>query len=225
MSTVTTKKLMSAEEFYDWVRQPENVNRWFELARGNLIELSAPMKPHGFVCATVADLLGNYVFQRGKGYITTNDAGVILERDPDTVRRPDVALYEDADRIADLPPRYAEVPPRLVVEVLSPNDRAIQFMPKIPEYLTSGVGMVWVLDPESRTVTVFRPGGPQIELNESQEVSGGDILPGLRRPPRGRVSQGGYSPGVGRGPRSLRRDRLPRRPGRLCRRTGPGVDR
>jgi hypothetical protein len=35
---------------------------------------------------------------------------VILERDPDTVRGPDVALYEDASSFAELHPKYGEVP-------------------------------------------------------------------------------------------------------------------
>ena len=42
MSTVeTTTRLMTAEEFCDWVQRPENANRWFELVRGEVIELPA----------------------------------------------------------------------------------------------------------------------------------------------------------------------------------------
>jgi Uma2 family endonuclease len=180
MSTATTKKRMTAEEFCDWVHQPEQANRWFELVRGEVIELPPPMKPHGAICMRVGYFLTAYVDRRGHGYTTCNDSGVILARDPDTVRGPDLALYEDADRFVDLHPKYGEVPPRLAVEVLSPNDRAVQLMRKITEYLTSGVGMVWVLDPERRTVTVYRPDRPQVQFDESQEVSGEEVLPGLR---------------------------------------------
>jgi Uma2 family endonuclease len=180
MTTATTKKLMTAEEFCDWVHQPENADKWFELVRGEVIELPPPSRPHGFVTHNVGRILGNFTFERGKGYVAGNDSGVILARDPDTVRGPDVALYEDADRFVDLHPKYGEVPPRLAVEVLSPNDRAAQVMRKINEYLTSGVGMVWVLDPESRNLTVYRPDRPQVQLIDSQEVSGDEILPGFR---------------------------------------------
>src|SRR5215831_1767515 len=111
MTTATTPpptKRMTAEEFCDWVHLPENANKWFELVRGEVIELPPPLKRHGFVSVNVGRILGNYTFQRRKGYVTGNDSGVILERDPDTVRGPDVALYEDAQSFAELHPKYGE---------------------------------------------------------------------------------------------------------------------
>jgi Uma2 family endonuclease len=180
MSTATIKKLMTAEEFCDWVHQPEQADKWFELVRGEVIELPPPFKPHGAVCYNIGRILGNFLFERGKGYLTGNDSGVILERDPDTVRGPDVALYEDANTFAELHPKYGEVPPRLAIEVLSPNDRANKVLRKINDYLRCGVGMVWVIDPEIRTATVHQPGKPQVELTENQEITGEDVLPGFR---------------------------------------------
>jgi Uma2 family endonuclease len=182
MSTGTTapQKLMTAEEFCDWVHRPENANKWFELVRGRVIELPPPQRAHGVVSANVARIVGNFVYQRGKGYLTSNDAGVILERDPDTVRGPDVALYEDAQTFADLHPKYGEVPPILAVEVLSPNDRADRVTRKIMDYLRNGVRLVWLVDPEIRTVTVYRPdSGPRL-VEESEELDGGEVLPGFR---------------------------------------------
>src|ERR671924_452684 len=145
---------LTAEEFCEFVHRPENANKWFELVRGEVIELPPPMKVHGVVCGNAAWLLGTYVRQRRKGYVTSNDSGVILERDPDTVRGPDVALYEDANTFAELHPKYGEVLPVLAVEVLSPNDRADRVTRKITDYLRNGVRLVWLVDPEIRTVTV-----------------------------------------------------------------------
>jgi Uma2 family endonuclease len=170
---------MTAEEFYDFVHRPENANRWLELVRGEVIELASPTKPHGFLCANVARILGNYTFQRNKGYITSNDTGVIVERDPDTVRGPDVSLYEDANVIEEIHPKYGETPPLLAVEVLSPEDRAALVMRKITEFLRSGVKMVWVVDLESRSVTVHRPDKPQVSVEGDQELTGDDVLPGF----------------------------------------------
>src|SRR5437588_4805347 len=102
-ATALTKR-MTADEFCDWVHRPENDNKWFELVRGEVIELPPPMKRHGVVAWNVARALDAYVREQRKGYLTINDAGVILERDPDTVRGPDVAYYQDADRFEDLHP-------------------------------------------------------------------------------------------------------------------------
>src|SRR5208337_3108629 len=179
MSTATIKP-MTAEEFGDWVQRPENANKWFELVRGEVIELPPPLKPHGVICANVTWTLGGYVRQRRKGYVTSNDSGVILERDPDTVRGPDVAIYEDAQKFEDLHPKYGEVPPRLAVEVLSPNDRADKVLRKITDYLRNGVGLIWIVDPEDRFVTVYKPGKEPYVVTQDQELTGEDVIPGLR---------------------------------------------
>lgn len=179
MSTATTSRLMTAEEFCDWVHRPENRDKWFELVRGEVIELPPPIKIHGYLCANIARILGNYTFQRRKGYVTCNDSGVILERGPDTVRGPDVALYEDAARFSELHPKYGEVPPRLAVEVLSPSDRVKQVNRKIIDYLKNGVELVWLIDPEEKTVTVYRRDrGPEL-IEAEGELTGDGILPGF----------------------------------------------
>jgi Uma2 family endonuclease len=192
MSTApAATKLMTAEEFCQWVQRPENANRWFELVRGEVIELPAPTKPHGVVSCNVGYVLTVYVRRRGYGYVASNDSGVILARGPDTVRGQDVALYEDAGAFAELHPKYGEVAPRLAVEVLSPNDRANRVLGKVTEYLTSGVGLVWVIDPEDLTVAVYRADkGPYI-LRADQELTGEDVLPDFRCP----VSEFFFVPG------------------------------
>jgi Uma2 family endonuclease len=180
MSTATMTRPMTAVEFAEWVNLPENVNKWFELVRGEVIELPPPMKVHGRVCINVAFALETYSRQRRKGYVTGNDSGVILEREPDTVRGPDVAVYEDAEKFDDLHPKYGEVLPVLAVEVLSPNDRWSRLTRKITDYLKNGVGLVWLIDPQNRDVTVYRPGQEPYALERNQEITGEDVLPGFR---------------------------------------------
>src|SRR5207245_934719 len=82
-----------------------------------------PKKIHGVVTSNVGYFLGHYIRQQRKGYITTNDAGTLLERDPDTIRGPGVAYFTDARAFRELHPAYGEVPPVLAVDVLSPGAR------------------------------------------------------------------------------------------------------
>jgi len=180
MSTDVTTQRMTAEQFCDWTHLPENDDRWFELVRGEVIELPPPMKPHGVVAIQVGRILANYAEKMGKGYLTGNDSGVILERDPDTVRGPDIAYYEDATTFAELHPKYGETPPRLAVEILSPNDRAKQVTRKITDYLNNGVELVWLLDPEDRIVTVYRPDKKPVDLRGDQPLSAEPVLPGFQ---------------------------------------------
>src|SRR5262245_11458663 len=90
----TTARPMTAEEFYDWANHPDRGGRSYELVRGEVVEVSRPGDVHGFVCANVARILGNFTFARRKGYVGSNDPGVVLERDPDTVRGPDLVLFD-----------------------------------------------------------------------------------------------------------------------------------
>lgn len=178
LGTVTTP--MTAEDFYEWVHRPENANRWFELVRGEVIELPPPTKPHCRACVNIVFQLETYVRQRGNGYVLSNDAGVILAREPDTVRGPDVAVYEDAESYEELHPKYGEIPPRLAVEVLSPNDKVGKVFSKIADYLHGGVDLVWVVDPDARTVMVYRSEKNPYELKADAELTGDDVLPGFR---------------------------------------------
>jgi len=174
-----TKTLMTAEEFLEWVGRPENENGFFELVRGEVIEVSRPTRPHCRVSFTVGFLLETFVRDRDFGYVCSNDTGVILERDPDTVRGPDIALYEDATSFDEIHPKYGEVPPILAVEVLSPNDRPNKVMAKVTDYLRAGVKLVWVIDPEDRTVAVYAPDRVARFVGRDGELTGDDALPGL----------------------------------------------
>jgi Uma2 family endonuclease len=182
MSTTTpgtAKKLMTADEFWEFVHRPENLDRDFELIRGEVVEVSRPTKPHGPVAALVAFELQLYVRATRKGYVVTNDSGIALGEDPDSVLGPDVAYFTDANKIDDLHPKWGDVPPVLAVEVSSPNDRPGRMNAKIQEYLTNGVKMVWQADYEERNVTVHRPNRSMEVIRGDGELTGGDDLPGL----------------------------------------------
>jgi Uma2 family endonuclease len=191
MSTATTPQRMNAEAFFAWCNRPENRDRHFELERGEVVEVSRPGERHGFVCHNAGRFLGNYTFQRRKGYVLGNDTGVILERDPDTVRGPDIVLYDQVRRYDDLSARYCEQPPTLAVEVLSPSDRWGKVMRRIDQFLRQGIAVVWVVDPDSRSVTVHRPNQlPQVFEGED-ELTGDPEMPGFRC----RVADLFYMPG------------------------------
>jgi Uma2 family endonuclease len=175
----TAKKLMTADEFWEFVHKPENENRDFELIRGEVIEVSRPRTPHGHICAHFVFLLKKYAEQCGRGYVTCNDTGVVLNEAPATVVGPDVAYFTDVNRFEDLHPKWGDVPPILVVEVSSPTDRPGKINSKIREYLTSGVKIVWQVDYEERNVTVHRPAKILEVVREGGELSGGDELPGF----------------------------------------------
>jgi Uma2 family endonuclease len=179
MSTVSTQG-MSAEEFFDWCHRPENRDRQYELERGKVVEVSRPGELHGVVCSNVSYLLGAYIGQRRRGRVCINDTGVIWERNPDTVRGPDVFLYEKGLPFDQLNPKYSEEVPQLVVEVMSPNDVWGKVLRRAAEFQRRGVAVVWIVDPQNRTVTVLRGNELPQPLDENDEVTGEPTFPDLR---------------------------------------------
>ena len=151
-----------------------------ELIRGVLHETMSTGVEHGTIVMNLGILLGVFIKPRKLGVLMGSDAGVWLERDPDTVREPDIA-YFSAER---LPPGvritgYAEVPPDLVVEIVSPSDSPREVHDKVWMWLSYGVRLVWVVQPDTRTVDIHAPGRAVVTLDERDRIDGLDVLPGF----------------------------------------------
>lgn len=71
-------------------------------------------------------------------------------------------------------------PPDLAVEVLSPNDLGEEVEQKVLEYLRSGLRLVWVISPATRTARVVRADGTTAWLREDGELDGEKVVPGFR---------------------------------------------
>ena len=86
-----------------------------------------------------------------------------------------------ADRIGPSPikgffPGHAD----LAVEVLSPDDRASEVLDKVHDWLQAGCHAVWIVDPRTRTISIYRSSYPIAVLGVSDVLSGEDLLPGFR---------------------------------------------
>ena len=75
------------------------------------------------------------------------------------------------------PEGYPDTSPDLCVEILSPSNQLAKILEKLREYFASNVRMVWVVDPEERTVTVYRSADQGCLLAESAILSGEEVLP------------------------------------------------
>ena len=72
--------------------------------------------------------------------------------------------------------------PELIVEVKSPTDRWGDLFVKVGEYLKAGVLVVVLLDPISRSVSIYRDEARQEILGEADTLVLPDILPGFSVP-------------------------------------------
>jgi Uma2 family endonuclease len=176
-SEIATSSKMTAEDFLIWGSRPENVGRRCELENGEIIDVPPPKHPHGIYCWLVIKILTEYIVRRGAGYMCTNDTGMIVQRNPDTVRGADAILFLQTKSDEQISPGYIEDIPNLVVEVLSPDDRPGKTNRRIEQYLRRGIPLVWLIDPEERVVTVYRPNEFHKVLDESENLTGNGVLP------------------------------------------------
>jgi Uma2 family endonuclease len=176
MATATS--LLTAEQY---MALPDSFEGPTELVKGELVVMPPPRPRHGRICARVSYFLQRYLDDHDIGQVFTNDSGTITERDPDTVRGPDVAYYS-YERVpkGPLPEGLLPVSPDLVFEVRSPSDRWSELHTKVAEYLNAGVLAVSVLDEDTRTVHVFFADGKPQVLSADDEFALPDILGDLR---------------------------------------------
>ena len=180
MATIKTKPALLTAE--DLLRLSGEGVRG-ELIRGVLHETMSTGLKHGRIVMKLGALLMNFILPRALGTLVGSDSGVLLERDPDTVREPDIA-FTSAERLpidADID-GYPEVVPDLVVEVVSPNDQPREVADKAAMWLSYGVRLVWVVRPENRTIEVHRSAADVRTLGESDALDGLDVLPGFSCP-------------------------------------------
>jgi Uma2 family endonuclease len=175
----TTTKLLTADEL---LVMPDD-GFHYELVRGELKRMTPPGIEHGGVTMALASALYQYVKLNTLGQVYAAETGFKLERDPDTVRAPDIAFVR-AEKIQSTGKveGYGEGAPDLAVEVLSPGNTKREIAEKIGQYFASGARAVWIVDPKSKTVTVYRSLTDIIILTEKDTLDGGMVVSGFQIP-------------------------------------------
>lgn len=180
-TTPIGEKLLTADEFLRLCEQ--GVLRG-ELVNGVVSETVPAGGEHSEIKIASASALAGHVRPRRVGRISIG-AGVWLERDPDTVREPDVAYFSAETLPLDVRVRgFYDVVPDLVVEVVSPNDRPQDIADKVAMWLSHGVRLVWAVYPVTRVVAAHPQDGPALVYTEDDELDGGDVLPEFTCPVR-----------------------------------------
>ena len=168
-------QLMTAEQ----LERVEIPGKATELIRGQLIIREPPGTYHGQIAARLVVRVGAFVEIHQLGEVFAQDTGFKIASNPDTVRAPDLAFVA-RDRLSQVRRRgYAALAPDLVAEVLSPDDRPGEALAKIGDWLTAGVKLAWLFDPDQRNCQVYRPGGSASVAGVDDAIQGENVLPGF----------------------------------------------
>lgn len=180
MSSVATyPSFMTVEEFEEFSFPDGKV----ELVRGEPRVMSPAATPHAKVVSNLLRHLLPFVAEHGLGEVFGDGLGYQLIALPQTVRNPD-ASFVRASRITsdDLQRGFLKVAPDLVVEVLSPSEKAWELDEKVEDYQAAGTPLIWIVDPRRRAVRVLTRDEPSRVLHSPDTLDAGDVIPGFSCP-------------------------------------------
>jgi Uma2 family endonuclease len=154
----------------------------YELHDGRLIVMPPPGEGHARRQARFAAFLFTHGERLGHGQAYA-EVGILLRRNPDHLLGPDAAFLTTAQ----LPPRlspegYLLTIPQLVVEVRSKNDSQPEIDAKVKDYLKAGVSLVWVADPDARTVTAYRTAQSPVVFATTDTLTAAPVIPSFAVP-------------------------------------------
>ena len=156
MTTTGTKRLT----FDEWQALPETKQRC-EVVDGVLVMPPSPLVEHQWLGFEIAMRISAFVRERELGIVVIAPCDVLIQREPLRVRQPDVLVVNaemtGITRPADLVGRpFLELPPLLVVEVISPSNTRRYVEEKLADYRSIGVPECWLASFPTRSIEVLQ---------------------------------------------------------------------
>jgi Uma2 family endonuclease len=149
-----------------------------ELIDGVLVEKPMGAK-ESLLAGRLIRVLGNFVAEHKLGEVGAPDLTLRIMQG--LVRLPDVAFISAGQFPGgELPSEpIAELVPELIVEILSASNTRSEMARKRREFFLAGTQLIWIMDPNKRTVETFTPEGNRVVLAESDILTGGNVLRGF----------------------------------------------
>ena len=132
-----------------------------ELIDGEVVQKMAPSLYHGILTAELIGLLRAYLHDSREGRVVNEVRH--LQAGEQRVFLPDVNVtlkqhIPQGRRVRTVGP--IPIPPDLAVEVVSPGESIGRVLERADFYMRSGTPLLWIIDPETETITAYRPGEP-----------------------------------------------------------------
>jgi Uma2 family endonuclease len=147
-----------------------------EYAFGEMVQKPMPNRMHAAIQFFLAAIL--FQFQKdthtGRGY--TELRCIFGPQGQQRAYVPDVCFVAH-DRVPT--ELFLRSAPDLALEILSPDQDTGRFLAKVQFFLQHGVRLMWVIDPDQKTVTVLAPGADAVVMTPGETLDGGDVLPGF----------------------------------------------
>ena len=147
----------------------------YEYVEGELVPMAPPTMEHGEISTNVVWYLQSHVRENQLGRVYTAETTFRLG---ERAVKPDAAFVAAANLPEDRR-QSSPQPPDLAVEVVSPSDTLYSVAEKTVDYLNAGTRLVWVIEPVTKTVTVYRSRTDIRTLKCGDTLTGEDVVEGF----------------------------------------------
>lgn len=159
----------------------ENPDYRFETdAEGKLIVMSPTGSQSGKKNADLIYQVQSWNRQYRLGEVFDSSAGFKLSNG--AVRSPDVS-WISLNRWNSLSNQqkrgFAPIDPDFIIELLSPTDKIKELQQKMAQYISCGVKLGWLINPDEAQVEIYREGKNKEVLDNPRTLSGEAVLPNL----------------------------------------------
>ena len=179
LPAILSAQPMTDEQFAQF--SAEHPDLFFEMsAEGELIVMPPNYTLTAARHRAILTQLDRWAQSQGYGTVTDAAGGFLL---PNGARRAPDAAWTLKSRVRALDPatleRYWHLCPDFVIEVRSQTDRWRPLREKMREWIDNGAQLAWLIDPENRTVEVYRPNGSVEVLANPETLKGEGTLDGF----------------------------------------------
>ena len=123
-----------------------------EVFDGVIYDMSSPSQIHQTILTELLVTIHNYIKSKdGNCSVFPAPFDVKLSDSPLTIVQPDVMIICDKDKLDG---KRCNGAPDFIIEIVSPNNPADDYIRKLYYYKNAGVREYWIVDPRRKTVTV-----------------------------------------------------------------------
>lgn len=165
------------DKFYELCRDNPDL-RLEKNATGEIIIMSPTGSETSRKNAKIVILFGFWNESKQLGEIFDSNGGFTFPNG--AIRSPDVSWIEKSrwNRLSkSQQDKFAPIVPDFVLELKSKSDILAEVQAKMVEYISQGVRLGWLINPDNKTVEIYRPGADKQVLENPDKLSGDEVLP------------------------------------------------
>src|SRR3990170_2452977 len=160
MKTLAEKQILT----YDDIECLPEGN--YEIIDGERYDMTPASFEHGNLEGKFYKLLTRHL--ESKGHIAVGEVGVLISKKPLKIRAADV-VYISKEKSPESPRGILEIPPDLIIEIISETNTAWEITDKVKDYLLIGVERIILIEPKTRTASMYRKGRKEAILYDYEE--------------------------------------------------------